>query len=63
MYPNNKNRKSEGPALLKITITNDEIQELKIKTEKQAYENFLKSLRIDGEYYKKKYKNLKKKKV
>ena len=40
----------------------DEIKGLKNKTEKHDNENILKSLKIDNEYYKKKYKGLNKKK-
>ena len=36
---------------------------MKYQTEKHDHENILKSLRVDNEYYKKKYKNLNKKKV
>ena len=49
--------------LLKITTKDDEIKELKYKTEVHDYENILKSLKVDNEYYKKKFKNLNKKKV
>ena len=36
---------------------------LKYQSEKHDHENILKSLKVDNEYYKKKYKNLNKKKV
>ena len=36
---------------------------MKYQTEKHDHENILKSPKIDNEYYKKKYKNLNKKKV
>ena len=49
--------------LIKITTKDDEIKELKYKTEKHDYENILKSLKIDSDYYKKKYKSLNKKKI
>ena len=49
--------------LLKVTTTDDEIKELKYKTEKREHENILKSLKIDSECYKKKYKSLNKKKI
>ena len=49
--------------LLKITTKDDEIKELKYKTEVHDYEIILKSLKVDNEYYKKKFKNLNKKKV
>ena len=50
------------PELLKINTKDGEIKDLKYKTEKQDYDNTLKSLKIDSEYYKKKYKSLNKKK-
>ena len=56
-YPNLKN---EDPTLLKITTKDDEIKDLKYKTEKPDHEIFLKSLKIDKEYYKKKQKSFKK---
>ena len=59
-YPNLN--ESEA-TLLKITTKGDEIKELKYKTEKHDHENILKSLKIDNEYYKKKYKSLNKKKI
>ena len=49
--------------LLKITTKGDEIKELKYETEKHDHENILKSLKIDNEYYKKKYESLNKKKI
>ena len=58
-YPDLKNE----PELLKIKIQADEIKNLKYQTEKHDHENILKSLKIDNEYYKKKYKLLNKKKV
>ena len=51
------------PELLKIKTRGDEIKNLKYQTEKHDHENILKSLKIDNEYYKKKYKSLNKKKV
>ena len=57
-YPDLKNE----PELLKIKTRDDEIKNLKYQTEKHDYENILKSLKIDNEYYKKKYKSLNKKK-
>ena len=48
------------PELLKVQTRNDEI---KYQTEKHDPEKVLKSLKIDNEYYKKKYKSLNKKKV
>ena len=58
-YPDLKNE----PELLKIKTRDDEIKKLKYQTEKHDYENILKSLKVDNEYYKKKYKSLNKKKV
>ena len=65
-YPDLKNE----PELLKIKTKDDEIKNLKYETEvlkyqteKHHHENILKSLKIDNEYYKKKYKSLNKKKV
>ena len=54
--------KSE-PELLKIKTRDDEIKNLKYQTEKHDYEKILKSLKVDNEYYRKKYKGLNKKKV
>ena len=58
-YPDLKNE----PELLKIKTRDDEIKNLKYQTEKHDFENILKSLKNDNEYYKKKYKSLNKKKV
>ena len=58
-YPDIKN----DVELLKIRTRDDEIKNLKYQTEKHDHENILKSLKSDNEYYKKKYKNLNKKKV
>ena len=58
-YPDLKNE----PELLKIKTRDDEIKNLKYQTEKQDHENILNSLKIDNEYYKKKYKSLNKKKI
>ena len=58
-YPVLKNE----PEFLKIKTRDDEIQNLKYQTEKLDHENILKSLKIDNEYYKKKYKSLNKKKI
>ena len=57
-YPDLKNE----PELLKIKTRDDEMKNLKYQTEKHDFENILKSLKNDNEYYKKKYKNLNKKK-
>ena len=59
-YPN---LRSHDVKLLKIKTKDDEIKNLKYQTEKHDHEIVLKSLEIDNEYYKKKYKNLNKKKV
>ena len=59
-YPN---LKTDDVELLKIKTRDDEIKNLKYQTEKHDHENLLKSLKVDNEYYKKKYKNLNKKKV
>ena len=58
-YPNLNNE----PELLKIKTRDDKIKNLKNQTEKHDHENFVKSLKIDNEYCKKKYKSLDKKKV
>ena len=44
--------KNNEPELLKIKTKEDEISDLKYRTEKHDYENILKSLKIDNEYYK-----------
>ena len=59
-YPNLKTNDVE---LLKIKTRDDEIKNLKYQTEKHDHENIIKSLKVDNEYYKKKYKSLNKKKV
>ena len=41
---------NQDPDLLKIKTKDDEIDELKYKTEKHDHENILKSLKIDNEY-------------
>ena len=58
-YPDLKNE----PELLKIKTRDDEIKNLKYQTVKHDFENILKSLKSDNEYYKKKYKSLNKKKI
>ena len=58
-YPNTKKERE----VLKIKTRDDEIKNLKCKTEKHDIENILKSREIDNEYYKKKHKSLNKKKV
>ena len=49
--------------MLKIKTKDDEIKDLKFETEKHDHENILKSLKIDNEYYKRKYKSINKKEV
>ena len=51
------------PELLKIKTRDDEIKNSKYQTEKHDYENILKALKIDIEYYKRKYKSVNKKKI
>ena len=51
------------PELLKIETRDDEIKTLKNQTKKHHHENIIKSLKIDDEYYKKKYKSLNKRKI
>ena len=58
IYPNLNNE----PEFLKIKTRDDEIKKLKYQTEKHDHENILKSLKIDNEYYKKRYKSLIKRK-
>ena len=58
-YPNLNN----DPELLKIKTRDDEIKNLKYQTKKHDHEILLKSLKIDNDYYKKKYKSLNKEKV
>ena len=58
-YPDLKN----DVELLKIKTKDDQLKELQYKTERHDHENILKSLKSDNEYYKKKYKNLNKKKI
>ena len=58
-YPN----VNKEPELFKIETRDDEIKNLKHLTEKHDYDNLLKSLKIDNEYYKKKYDSLNKKEV
>ena len=55
--------KMNEPELLKIKTRDDEIKNLKCHTEKHEFENILKSLKIDNDYYKKKYKNFNQKKI
>ena len=57
-YPN----LDKEPELLKIKTRDDEIKNLKYQTEKHDHETISNSIKIDNEYYKKKYKSLNKKK-
>ena len=50
-YPSKK----KDPELLKIKTKDDEIDDLKYRTEKHDHENILMSLKIDNEHYKKTY--------
>ena len=59
-YPN---LKTDDVELLKIKTKDDQLKEVQYKQEKYDHENIIKSLKIDDEYYKKKYKSLNKKKV
>ena len=59
-YPNLKTDDVES---LKIKTKDDQLKELQYKTEKHDHENILKSLKVDNEYFKKKYKSLNKRKV
>ena len=54
---------SFDPELLKIKTKDDEVKDLKYKTEKHDHENISKSLAYDNEYYRKKIKSLTKKEV
>ena len=58
-YPN----LNSEPELHEIKTGDDGIRKLKNHTEKHDHENMLKSLKIDNEFYKKKYKTLNKKKL
>ena len=49
--------------LLKIKTKDDQLKDLQYKTEKHDFQNILKSLKSDNEYYRKKYESLNKKKV
>ena len=49
--------------LLKIETKDGQLKKKQYKTKKHDFEKYLKSLKIDLDYYKKKYKGLKKKKV
>ena len=49
--------------MLKIKTKDDQLREVQYRQEKYDYENILKSLKVDNECYKKKYKSLNKKKI
>ena len=49
--------------MVKIKTKDDQLKELQYKTEKHDFDNILKSLKVDNDYYKKKYKTLNKKKT
>ena len=55
--------KIEDVELLKIKTKDDPLKKLQYKTEKHHYENIIKNLKADSEKYKKKDKNLNKKKI
>ena len=55
--------KTDDVELLKIKTKCDQLKKLQYKTEKHDHENILKSLKIDNEFFKKKYKSLNKKKI
>ena len=59
-YPNWKDK---DPTSFKKTNKDDEIEKVTEKTQKQDDERILKSLEIDNEQYKQKYKKLSKKRV
>ena len=56
-YPNLKNK---DQSLLKIRTKDNEIEELKFKTEKHDHEKFSNFSTINNDYHKEKYKSLKK---
>ena len=58
-YPNLNN----DPEILKIKTKNDQLKKVHYKTEKHDHETILKSLKVDNDYYKKKYKSLNNMKV
>ena len=60
-YPDSRNE-SEA-TLLKIKKRDDEIKNLNYQTRKHDYDNILKSLKRDNEYFKKKQKSVDKKKI
>ena len=58
----NPNLKKKDLTFLKVTTEGDEIKELKIETEKHDLEKISKSLKIDNECFRKKFKSSNKKK-
>ena len=54
--------KSDDVELLKLKTKDDHLKELQYQTEKHDHETILKSLTIENENYRKKYKSLNKKK-
>ena len=58
-YPN----LGSEPEKLNMKTRDDEIKDLKYKTEKRDYENMVKSLKNNNDYYRKKNESLMKKKV
>ena len=56
----NINNESE---LLKVKTRDDEIKYLKYQTKTHDHENLIKSLKIDNDYNKKKYKSLNKRSI
>ena len=55
--------KTDDVELLKIKMKDDQLREVQYRQEKYDHENILKYLKVDNEYYKKKYKYLNKKKI
>ena len=51
---NTRNLKNDDPTLLKITTKDDEIKQIRNKTEKHDHEKVLKSPTIDNGCYRKK---------
>ena len=51
-YPDIKNE----PELLKLRTRGDEMKNLKYQTERHNHENILKSLKVDNDNHKEKYK-------
>ena len=51
---------NSDPELLKVKTRDEEIKKLNYQKEKHAHEIIIKPLKVDNEYYRKKYKSLKK---